>query len=1355
MSRENVVKFYEEVNKNEKIRKEFENLKNKVEKGTKEESLAKEVVSIAKNNGFNFTEKELKSYTKELKGILREDELLSVSGGIDIKKIGLMGTMILACAAGTAAVSSSAMGQEVQQPTASASASVEASKSSRKMQNVKINKVEVTNPYSFSSKYKLRVTVDTKKSFSVTKDLIEKIAEKVEHGWISKSVGIDPSLIEEIEFVRADKGAVTLNKISKDMREKGIELRGNVTILGEDTYKKIKAEENVAEPAVSADYSQKEQAEEEEAQSRASVEKANEEVDKKEDFTRELNKVLGKWSPNVIKKDLARVQQLINEANNKVRDAKLERIPKLQQQIKSAQDAFGEAQSAVIEADKKIVDVKKQTIGFEEVRKAIENVNKAVEKAVNEAEKAAKKAQEEANYKAEIAAEKEKARIGEAKKEAEEAAKKTAEEAATAEAAAKKEAQAKKEAEQKAAAELARREAKEEKNKVELDKKAQKAKVEEEKRQKRQKLKKEEKEKRLRKQAKKAEERKKREDQSKEDKNAMKFRKGEKLAQKSHKIDTSFLDEDAPSWLNDADRKKMEEEFDREFWGEGEKAEELKRAFLKRIGSNESNDAIANEMGLPRTSRLFRIGEANTDYLRSNTVSGQGEEQSSDTGTVVVHKDSDKVEESGYDSGTRIIKGEQKTKNGEPEAERPRFEFKQVQIPMQKLNEDGKLYKTLKEMGVTEDEFKKSVEGFAGLLDGIRARALGDGSKQRPGLILRDLNGQTGVGPLLLGAPRIVNMLNTPNDSVIELIKEYIRNNPGDNIFTTLFGDGVVRIFERESDTIEDVKEQAQKLKNLSTFAKVFYKYLDLSDLEGSLDLSSLLPEVGANATEGTLRTSMRKSLRTSMKGEKGSPEILNNDKIRALREIVLGKAEKTERSEAAFEQLLKDIDGMGETTVAKTDADEDKGVASLTSSSQPAAQPARSAQVVVPYALDRESFKSDDIIGWTKGPEEYTLILCVEDESKIDKLRTSDDIINACIRFGINLQNYRMFKVKQGLLRNKETKECSTVGIKASRIAVGTKNLYETKEIIERQLPLIVNSCTYSEKEGKNHYHVYNGEVKDSIPTAIRTNSVAMRALVKGIYQRLGIDENETIYLKYDGEGGEWKEFGSNGKEVIEEAKGAAAQRNAEAERFAAEAAKREAEKKAAAEAAPLQVQESEKPIYMTGKKYDLDVSKLPNKFNGGTIKGAKIYLYHSDPRYTVFDFDDIYNACLIYGLDPTGCTSAVVQQGTYGGLNKTIPLNYEKMQKLSKVDAIRKQLPELVNACEYNSENHEGGRNYINYWIKEKEIPSTLERDKLFMKFLLEGIRERFDLNDEIDGVQLYFNNSWHSYNFIDYED
>lgn len=976
MSRENVVKFYEEVNKNEKIRKEFENLKNKVEKGTKEESLAKEVVSIAKNNGFNFTEKELKSYTKELKGILSEDELLSVSGGIDIKKIGLMGTMILACAAGTAAISSSAMGQEVQQSTASASASVEAGKSSRKMQNVKINKVEVTNPYSLSPKYRLRVTVDTNKSFSVTKDLIEKIAEKVEHGWINKSVGIDPSLIEEIEFVRTDKGAVTLNKISKVMREKGIELRGNVAILGEDTYKKIKAEENVAEPAVSADFYQEEQTEEEEAQSRASVEKANEELDKKEDFTRELNKVLGKWSPNVIKKDLARVQQLINEANNKVRDSKLERIPKLQQQIKSAQDAFGEAQSAVIEANKKIVDVKKQTIGFEEVRKAIESANKAVEKAKKEAKKAAEEA-----------------------------------------------AQAKKEAEQKAAAEL---------------------------------------------------------------------------AQKSHKIDkVAKKDEKITGEKNPLTISQVEKAIDPNFVpdeGSIDLASSLSSLTASGMGLPSALDLL--ERKTTEDSDQDGIGDKGTVAYHENPV------EKDDAGTVVIHKDSDKVEESGYDSGTRIIKDEQKTKNGEPEAERPRFEFKQVQIPMQKLNEDGKLYKTLKEMGVTEDEFKKSVEGFAGLLDGIRARALGDGSKQRPGLILRDLNDQTGVGPLLLGAPRIVNMLNTPNDSVIELIKEYIRNNPGDNIFTTLFGDGVLRIFERESDTIEDVKEQAQKLKNLSTFAKVFYKYLDLSDLEGSLDLSSLLPEVGANATEGTLRTSMRGSLRTSMKREKGSPEILNNDKIRALREIVLGK----------------------------------------------------------------------------KGP---------------------------------------------------------------------TKT-----------------------------------------------------------------------------------------------------------EKAAAEAAKREAEKKAAAEA-PLQVKEVEKPIYMTGKKYDLDVSKLPNKFNGGTIKGAKIYLYHSDPRYTVFDFDDIYNACLIYGLDPTGCTSAVVQQGTYGGLNKTIPLNYEKMQKLSKVDAIRKQLPELVNACEYNSENHEGGRNYINYWIKEKEIPSTLERDKLFMKFLLEGIRERFDLNDEIDGVQLYFNNSWHSYNFIDYED
>ena len=64
MSRENIIKFYEEARKNENLKKEFETLKNQVESGkeTKEESLAKKIVLLAKKNGFDFSENELLNY---------------------------------------------------------------------------------------------------------------------------------------------------------------------------------------------------------------------------------------------------------------------------------------------------------------------------------------------------------------------------------------------------------------------------------------------------------------------------------------------------------------------------------------------------------------------------------------------------------------------------------------------------------------------------------------------------------------------------------------------------------------------------------------------------------------------------------------------------------------------------------------------------------------------------------------------------------------------------------------------------------------------------------------------------------------------------------------------------------------------------------------------------------------------------------------------------------------------------------------------------------------------------------------------------------------------------------------------
>lgn len=107
MSRESIIKFYEEVRKNEKLKKEFEAIKNQVEKGkeTKEEGIAKKITVLAKKNGFDFTEKELLNYMEEVKNTLTEEELLDVSGGRMSAKaagLGLMGTLMLSFATGAA-----------------------------------------------------------------------------------------------------------------------------------------------------------------------------------------------------------------------------------------------------------------------------------------------------------------------------------------------------------------------------------------------------------------------------------------------------------------------------------------------------------------------------------------------------------------------------------------------------------------------------------------------------------------------------------------------------------------------------------------------------------------------------------------------------------------------------------------------------------------------------------------------------------------------------------------------------------------------------------------------------------------------------------------------------------------------------------------------------------------------------------------------------------------------------------------------------------------------------------------------------------------------------------------------------
>ena len=106
MSRESIVKFYGEVDKNANLKREFDGLRERTEKGqiTNKESIAKGIVSIAREQGFEFTEDELLSYMREVQSTLSEEEVQNVSGGLSARAagIGLMGTLMLSFAAATA-----------------------------------------------------------------------------------------------------------------------------------------------------------------------------------------------------------------------------------------------------------------------------------------------------------------------------------------------------------------------------------------------------------------------------------------------------------------------------------------------------------------------------------------------------------------------------------------------------------------------------------------------------------------------------------------------------------------------------------------------------------------------------------------------------------------------------------------------------------------------------------------------------------------------------------------------------------------------------------------------------------------------------------------------------------------------------------------------------------------------------------------------------------------------------------------------------------------------------------------------------------------------------------------------------
>ncbi len=127
MSKSHSIAFFEEISKNKQLAQEVEKV---VGGKNSDEAKAKELISLAKEHGFNFTQKEAASAQGELKKSLSPEELLEVSGGKGGFKSSLMAMALLAgLGVGGAAMSSmeaSAMDgdnhQEIQVPGGQAEA---------------------------------------------------------------------------------------------------------------------------------------------------------------------------------------------------------------------------------------------------------------------------------------------------------------------------------------------------------------------------------------------------------------------------------------------------------------------------------------------------------------------------------------------------------------------------------------------------------------------------------------------------------------------------------------------------------------------------------------------------------------------------------------------------------------------------------------------------------------------------------------------------------------------------------------------------------------------------------------------------------------------------------------------------------------------------------------------------------------------------------------------------------------------------------------------------------------------------------------------------------------------------------
>ncbi len=89
MSRANVEKFYELLKSDNKIRKQIINVKEKVHQENNktfndEYVISQKIIPIARKNHLDFTPEEFIDYTKEQIGALDEDDLLNVSGGLNL-----------------------------------------------------------------------------------------------------------------------------------------------------------------------------------------------------------------------------------------------------------------------------------------------------------------------------------------------------------------------------------------------------------------------------------------------------------------------------------------------------------------------------------------------------------------------------------------------------------------------------------------------------------------------------------------------------------------------------------------------------------------------------------------------------------------------------------------------------------------------------------------------------------------------------------------------------------------------------------------------------------------------------------------------------------------------------------------------------------------------------------------------------------------------------------------------------------------------------------------------------------------------------------------------------------------------